>query len=159
MFTKADYVEYFELLAEKDRDMVFALQKLILQISDETVLNILQELLGQQMRHHGVVGDLFDRVLKPAIDNRQHKRDRTLGDVKLRNLDTGETLPCRCLDVSLGGLCIELSKDLPQGMYLDAEVRFSDSRRPLYRRAQIMWCCRAGSAQYKAGLRFEGSNV
>ena len=159
MFTKADYVEYVELLAEKNRGMVFALQKLIPLISDETVLSILRELLVQQMKHHGAVGGLFDRILKPAIDNRQHKRDRSLGDVKLRNLDTGETLPCRCLDVSLGGLCIQLSKDLPQGMCLDAEVRFSDSRRPLYRRAQVVWCCRAGSAQYKVGLRFEGSNV
>jgi hypothetical protein len=159
MFTRADYMDYFQLLAEKERAMVFHLQKLVGEISDEYILGIFQDLLREERLHYEAVGELFAKLFKPAIDKRQHTRDWSLGDVKLRNLDSGETMACRCIDVSPGGMSIELSRDVPQGLLFDVEVRFFDARRPVFRRARSAWTCRTDAGQYKAGLQFEDTKV
>ena len=159
MFTKADYLNYVELLAEKERDMLFGLHSLLEQVSDEAVAGQLRALLKEKQEACEQVSRLFGRLFGLAAEQRRYKREPALGEAKLRNLETGETVTCRCLDISLGGLCVQPAAELPQGLLLAVEVRFFESRRPVVRRATVRWCRRAEDGQYRAGLQFEATRA
>jgi hypothetical protein len=159
MFTKADYLNYLDLLAEKERDMIFGLHSLIDQVSDEAVAEQLRGLLREKQEGSDEVSRLFGRLFGLAAEQRRYKREPALGEAKLRNLETGEMTACRCLDISLGGLCVQLSAELPPGLMLALEVRFFESRRPVVRRATVRWCRRTENGQYRAGLQFEASHA
>ena len=155
MFSKADYLNYLCVLEEKERDMIFGLHRLLDQVSDEAVAGQLQFLLKEKQEAYEEISRLFGRLFGLAAEQRRYKRDSALGDVKLRNLESGEATPCRCLDISLGGLCVQVSTELPKGVLLALEVRFFESRRPVVRRATVRWCKQTEDGQYRAGLQFE----
>ncbi len=159
MFTKSDYLNYLDLLAEKERDMMFGLHRLIDKVSDEAVAGQLRDLLREKQEASGEVTQLFGRLFGLAAEQRRYKREPALGEAKLRNLESGEMAACRCLDISLGGLCVQLSAELPQGVLLALEVRFFESRRPVVRRATVRWCRRTEDGRYRAGLQFEASQA
>jgi hypothetical protein len=155
MFTKADYLNYVHSLAEKEREMMLGLHHLIEQVSDEAVAGQLQVMLREKQMASDEVNRLFGRLFGLTAEQRRYKREPALGEAKLRNLETGETDTCRCLDISLGGVCVQLPNELPQGLLLALEVRFFESRRPVVRRATVRWCRRTEDGQYRAGLQFE----
>lgn len=159
MFTKADYLNYLDLLAEKERVMMAGLHSLIDQVSDETVAGQLRALLREKQEASGEVTLLFGRLFGLAAEQRRYTREPALGEAKLRNLESGETATCRCLDISLGGLCVQLPNEMPQGVLLALEVRFFESRRPVVRRATVRWCRRTEDGRYRAGLQFEASQA
>ena len=155
MFTKAEYIEYFEMIAEKERAMVFNLTWLMSRISDRELLEELEPMLRDELRHHEVVGDLIDRIIKPLHEGRVGVRRRLLGDALLRDPASDRVLSCQCLDVSAGGLCVQLSDEVEQGGSFEVEVRFCASAKPFAARVRVAWCREAGEAFYKAGLQFE----
>ena len=159
MFTKADYLNYVYSLAEKERDMMFGLHHLIDQVSDEAVAGQLRALLREKQEASEEVSRLFGRLFGLGAEQRRYKREPALGEAKLRNLESGETTACRCLDISLGGLCVQLPTELPQGVLLALEVRFFGSCRPVVRRATVKWCNRTEDVQYRAGLQFEAPDA
>lgn len=154
MFTKADYLNYLFVLSGKERDMLSGLNWLLERISDETLAEQLRKLLREKQESHDAVNEIFTGLFGLAIEQRRYKRDPALGDAKLRNLASGKTIDCRCIDISLGGLCVEVSVDLPQGVLLAVEVRFFESRRPVMRRGTVRWCSRSENGQYRAGIEF-----
>ena len=155
MFSKTDYLNYLYVLAEKERNMMFGLHRLIDQVSDEAVAGPLQALLREKQAASEEIGRLFGRLFGLAAEQRRYKREPSLGEVKLRNLETGQSTTCRCLDISLAGLCVQLLTELPEGLLLALEVRFFESRRPFMHRATVKWCSRTEDGQYRAGLQFE----
>jgi hypothetical protein len=144
MFTKADYLNYVDMLADKERAMVFGLQCLLDRVSDEQLAEQLRSLVLEKQETYQEVSGLFCRLF-----------GLSLGEAKLRNLATGEAITCRCLDISLGGMCVESAAELPQNALFALEVRFFESRRPLMRRATVRWCNRTDEGLYKAGFQFE----
>ncbi len=115
MFTKADYLNYLELLAEKERDMMFGLHSLLDQVSDEPVAGQLRALLREKQEAYEAVSRLFGNLFGLAAEQRRYKREPALGEAKLRNLETGEMTTCRCLDISMGGLCVQLRPNCRRG--------------------------------------------
>ena len=155
MFTKADYLNYLDLLAEKERNMIFGLHLLLDQVSQESVAEQLRALLREKQEAYPDISMLFCSLFGLPAEQRRYKRDPALGDVKLRNLESGKMTTCRCLDISMGGLCVEALTELPQGLLLALEVRFFESTRPVLRRAVVRWCQRTQDGRYRAGLQFE----
>jgi hypothetical protein len=155
MFTKADYLNYLYVLSEKERDMMSGLHRLQGQVADEALAAQLHTLLREKQESYEGASRLFGRLFGLAADQRRYKRSTALGEVKLRNLESGETASCRCLDISLGGVCVQLAAELPQGLRLAMEMRFFESRRPVVRRGAVRWCSRTADGQYRAGIEFE----
>jgi len=115
MFTKADYLNYLYVLSEKERDMMAGLHRLQGLVADEALALQLRTLLQEKQESYEGASLLFGRLFGLAADQRRYKRSPALGDVKLRNLESGETASCHCLDISLGGLCVQLAAELPPG--------------------------------------------
>jgi hypothetical protein len=155
MFTKADYMNYLNLLAEKERDMMFGLHRLLDQVSEVSVSEQLRTLLQGKQEACQDVSRLFCSLFGLPAEQRRYKRDPALGNVKMRNLESGETATCQCLDISMGGLCVQVLNELPQGLLLALEVRFFESSRPVLRRATVRWCNSTRDGRYRAGLQFE----
>lgn len=155
MLTKADYIDYLHLLGEKERNIISVLQDLLERVSDKAVAETLQNLVREKHEACEAVTRLFESLFGLHGEQRRYKRSPALGDVKLRNLETGETIACRCLDISLGGLCVQSASLLPSDVLLALEVRFFESRRSIVRRARVRWCTRTDSGRYRAGLQFE----
>ncbi|MBN2108046.1 MAG: hypothetical protein JW832_11530, partial [Deltaproteobacteria bacterium] len=89
MFTKADYLNYLDLLAEKERDMMFGLHRLLDRVSDEAVAGQLRALLREKQEASEEVSRLFGKLFGLAAEQRRYKREPALGEAKLRNLESG----------------------------------------------------------------------
>ncbi len=155
MFTKTDYLNYLFVLSGKERDMLSGLNWLLERVDDEALSGQLRILLQEKQEAHDEVNRIFSGLFGLTVEQRRYKRDPALGDAKLRNLASGKAIDCRCIDISLGGLCVELSAELTKGVLLALEVRFFESRRPVMRRGTVRWCRLMESGQYRAGIEFE----
>lgn len=155
MFTKADYLTYLALLSEKQRSMILILEGLIGQMAGNPLAVELKALLQEKQRAYEAVDHLFGRLFGLSVEQRRYQRSPALADVKLRNLESGEMIVCRCLDMSLGGLCVQLPAALPLGVLLAMEIRFFESGRPLVRRGTVRWCRQTEDGGYRAGFQFE----
>jgi hypothetical protein len=159
VYSKADYLNYLDLLAVKERDSIFGLHQLLEQVSEEPVAGQLRTLLRNKQKAYQDIIRLFSSFFGLPAEQRRYKREPALGDVKLRNLESGEMTTCRCLDISLGGLCVQVQSQLQPGLLLALEVRFFESARPILRRAAVRWCNRTREGSYRAGLQFEATQT
>ena len=82
MFTKADYLNYGCLLQEKEHAMVFGLQQLLEQVTDEAVARQLRALLREKQEAAEEVIRLFGKMFGMAPELRRYKREPALGEVK-----------------------------------------------------------------------------
>lgn len=155
MFTKTEYAQYFHMIAEKEQAMVFALEQLIPTITDVALSFELEDILRQELAHNKLVCELIDRVMNPPSEARACARVHMLGEVQLVRENGGEPTAGHCLDLSLGGLCVEIGAVLEPGACLDVNACFYESGRSISHRAVVSWCRQAGPDRFRAGLRFE----
>lgn len=155
MFTKAEYAQYFQMISEKEQAMVFALEKLIPNITEVALSFELEDILRQELAHNKLVCELIDGVMNPPTEARASTRTHVLGEARLSRGSGGEAIVGHCLDFSLGGLCVEVGDQLAPGTRFDVAARFYETGRSSSHRAVVSWCRQAGPGRFRAGLRFE----
>jgi rubrerythrin len=62
MFTKADYIEYFEQIAAVEKDMMLKVQKAIKSIDDKDICATLKSVSEDEARHYAYVKELIDAL-------------------------------------------------------------------------------------------------
>jgi len=155
MFTKAEYEQYFQMIAEKERAMVFALERFIPSVSDVALAFMLESILHEELAHNRLVCELIDRVMNPPSEARMKSRTHILGKARLTATAGGEKISGHMLDYSLGGLCVELAVQLQTGDCFDAAAQFYESGKKIDRSVSVSWCKQVGPNRYRAGLAFE----
>ena len=78
--------------------------------------------------------------------------------------DAGEIVTCKTLDVSRGGLQVQLDQELTVGAILHIGVQMPDEPDPLYLAGSVEWCIREDETgnQWSAGFRLmnaHGSDI
>ena len=154
MFTRDDYIDYFEQISSHERAMAFKQYQIIERIQDEEIIATLKSILKDEVRHNHIVGMLFDRYIKPAIENRRSERDRTLGSITFHEVDADRELTGFCLDISMGGSCIQTKTAVSEGLQVELTIFLIDRQTEIKRRGIIQWCRQTGSETYQCGIEF-----
>lgn len=154
MFTKEDYIEYFELIAETELTMVYSIKEVESKISDPHIKNILDSIFKDELNHYKIINELFDAFIRPVIEARKYKREPFLGEVVCRNTRTDEQIKARCLDYSLQGIGIETDKHLNTDDEFELWIVFFEGKKPLHRYAKLKWFKKSTSTLHKGGFEF-----
>ncbi|EKD26550.1 MAG: hypothetical protein ACD_79C01130G0006 [uncultured bacterium] len=156
MFTREDYIEYFENIASKERSMVYKINELIPKIQDEYLKNALSIILLEEMYHHKLISILFSKYIYPKIEARKIERDYALGDALLKNIETGLTIKIRCLDISLSGIGIETELQMKIGDAYEINLHLFDGGKTIHlSNGKLKWFRKSSSTFYKGGIEFE----
>ncbi len=100
------------------------------------------------------------QALKPT-DKRRHSRIKCRLNVSIRRINDKLSFDAICVDVSLGGMGIELidTSDTPTKICLndlvEIWIHFSGDSTPIYRKGRIVWFKKIDSLYYRGGIRFE----
>ena len=155
IFTKEDYREYFNSIAEKEKEMSFALEKLMEKIKDKKKLIILKSIAEDEARHYAEVKNCFDRVLqKVEVERRGSKRDYKLGYVQIKVLKTNEEFQAKCIDICLTGLKIETEHKLETGNELELEVTFLNTTETYHYHGSLVWINQVKPDLYAGGIEY-----
>ena len=64
MFTKADYLEYFQQIASFEQEMIFKLDRCIKLIDDDDIRLRLKAVSADEARHYSFIREIIDDVDK-----------------------------------------------------------------------------------------------
>ncbi len=140
MFTKEDYREYFEAILAKERQMVFNLREIKARVEDANILEILEMIAEDEAKHYSYVRDIFDQVLlEDVAEQRKFVRENFLGTVKMKDQNTGEEIAGRCLNISEGGMCVEVERALKIGDSFEVWIELFDKKGIIHCLGKLRW--------------------
>jgi hypothetical protein len=160
MFTRDDYNGYFEQIASLERLMIYRLQETMPLIDDPAIKRPLQEVADDERQHYNFIRTIFDSILFEGDDDRRRFfRNHRLGKVKVKIPGDGVILEGYCLDVSEGGLCIELEQKIAHKGAVEVWADFFDAAAPFHGFGEMAWGVEInpklsmGKIRFKAGIR------
>lgn len=143
----------FELYAESLKAMASVLDGLASQAEGPELRPALQELLADVLDQWEETGDLLDTLATPAVEGRRSQRIRVLGSAVVRSEggvldDSGQ-----CVDLSVGGLRLQVNQPLTPGQRYELEIRMFGAESPALHTTRAVWCqARPHAGGYWAGF-------
>ncbi|NJD08659.1 MAG: PilZ domain-containing protein [Methylococcaceae bacterium] len=132
------------------------LEKLIVKVEDPAVSKTLRNLLTDTLMQGDELGAVADALCRPGTENRRKNRIRAMGDVRLRAGNGTRELEGHCLDLSLGGVCVNLEHALEPGERWNLEIRLYGASSPMRIAGKVSWCRRhADSHDHRVGFEFQ----
>jgi hypothetical protein len=132
------------------------LERLIVKVEDPAVLKTLRNLLTDTLMQGDELGAVADALCHPGTENRRKSRIRAMGEVSLRTDGSAQNLVGRCLDLSLGGVCVNLDRALEPGELWHLDIRLYGASSPMRIMGRVSWCRRhADSHNHRVGFEFQ----
>lgn len=145
MFTREDYIRYFEQLAHVERKMIYIVNDTIAQLTDERIINSLRKIAADEVKHYSFILDLLATQLEFGKNSEQRlsARESALGSVDLTPAEgAGSSSGFRgyCSNLSKTGMCLESARPFRPGENYNLNIRPYDSSGPvLERRGRVVW--------------------
>jgi hypothetical protein len=140
MFTKQDYVEYFQQIASVERMMIYRVSDILLEMENMDMRSPLESLLEDEKKHYSIVLGIFDDLLlEDQDDRRKFRREHFLGKVKMKVNDSGENLEGYCVNISEGGICIEFDEHIYPDALVELWIDFFDGRESQHHVGKLAW--------------------
>lgn len=132
------------------------IEKLLVKVEDPTILKTLRNLLTDTLMQADELGTVIDELCHPGTENRRKSRIRAMGEVRLSDQGGTQQLSGRCLDLSLGGVCVNLDRALQPGEIWQLDIRLYGASSPMRIVGRVSWCRRhADSHNHRVGFEFE----
>ena len=132
------------------------LEKLMVKVEDPAVLKTLRNLLTDTLMQGDELGAVLDSLCRPGTENRRKNRIRAMGDVRLHADDGHRELEGHCLDLSLGGVCVNLDRALEPGERWNLDIHPYGASSPMRIAGRVSWCRRhADSHSHRVGFEFQ----
>jgi hypothetical protein len=160
MFTREDYIRYFEQLAHVERKMIYLVNDMVAQLSDEQVINNLRRIAADEAKHYTFILDLLSAHLEFSKhgEHRLSVRAHTLGPVDLTvsgGAASGGGFRGYCSNLSKNGMCLESSQSFQPGETYSLKIMPYDHHGPaLERKGRVVWM-REILDFYIGGIAFE----
>lgn len=160
MFTRKDYIRYFEELAHVERKMIYLVNDAIAQLSDRRVINGLRKVSADEGKHYALILDLLARQLElgESSEQRLNERENALGSVELTPLEeacSSAGFRGYCSNLSKTGMCLESAKPFRPGEKYTLNIKPYDPHEPaLERKGRVIWM-REILDFYIGGIEFE----
>jgi hypothetical protein len=145
MFTREDYIRYFEQLAHVERKMIYIVNDTIAQLSDERIINRLRKVAADEAKHYSFILDLLATQLEFGKNSEQRlsAREHALGPVDLTPLENaGSASGFRgyCSNLSKTGMCLESARPFRPGENYNFNIKPYDHHGPaLERKGRVVW--------------------
>ncbi len=145
MFTREDYIRYFEQLAHVERRMIYLVNDTIAQLSDESIINNLRKVAADEVKHYSLILDLLAAQLEFGKNSEQRlsARENALGPVDLIPLEgAGSSSGFRgyCSNLSKTGMCLESEKSFHSGEKYTLKIKPYNHPVPvLERKGRVVW--------------------
>jgi hypothetical protein len=160
MFTREDYIRYFEELAHVERKMIYLVNDTIAQLNDKRILHNLERVAADEAKHYSFILDLLATHLEfnEHGEHRLNARAHTLGPVDLEDLESsasGAGFRGYCSNLSKTGMCLESAKSFRPGERYSLKMKPYDPHGPvLERKGRVVWA-REILDFYIGGIKFE----
>lgn len=157
MFTKEDYVTYFDQIARVERKMIHSVYDLLSKLSGPEVARVLEKIGDDEVRHYGYVFKIFPLIGgRRELEKRRVSREYCTGAILLRHFQdrTDEGVKAYCVNLSNEGICLECDRALKPGEEWDLEVRLFDKNDAIVRHGKTVWSKEVEPGLYISGIVF-----
>lgn len=155
MFSRQDYLKYFDQIAHVERKMIYGTYDLGLEVDDPAITRVLQKIGDDEVRHYGYVLKMLREITgEEHVESRGEPREYCLGVILLRNAE-GQRNRAYCVNLSKSGICLESERELPVGTIWDLEIQLFGKAEALTRRGKIVWSKKMEEQFYIHGIAFE----
>ena len=156
MFTKADYVNYFDQLARVERKMIYRSYDLGLEVADVTVARVLKKIGDDEVRHYGYVMKMLRHIEAPGVlEKRRQAREYCLGILRLSFPGSqANELKAYCVNFSDHGVCLEYEQSEPVEATCDLVIHLFGKEEALRRRGKFVWSKEVEPGFHIAGVEF-----
>ncbi len=145
MFTRNDYIRYFEELSHVERKMIYVASDTMVQLNDPHVKNSLSRVVADEAKHYSYLLELLADSLDLGATREQRlsRRENSLGQVELKSIGgEGSGLESRgyCVNLSRGGICLESATQFQQGdQYLLRIKLYDNAGAVMERKGRVVW--------------------
>jgi hypothetical protein len=155
MFTRQDYIGYFESVEIQERTMIYRLYDFMHTLSEGYLKEALTEIANDEVIHYSFLKNLLNTALRAGHDQRRWQRENAFGTISITGAGEKNAHEMYIVDASEGGLCIEGQAALSVGARVDVrgETFTKDTR--FNSPARIVWVRKILPEHYICGLDFE----
>lgn len=157
MFTREDYIRYFEELLQVEKKMIYFVNDMIAQLKEPRLIHNLERIAADEAKHYSFIQDLLAAHLEFSQhgEKRLNVRAHTLGPVDLEPLDGSAGFRGYCSNFSKTGMCLESSRPFHPGEKYSLKIKPSDHSGPaLEKKGRVVWM-REILNFYIGGIAFE----
>lgn len=166
MFTREDFIEYFEQISMLERDMVYRMFRLRALAKDKNLTEALSPIFEDEIRHYTYARLVLDSILVGDIyEGRKHRRQHSFGEILIKANDLEKPVYAKCVDLSRGGVGIESAQSLKIGQAVEVWIDLYREGKTVYSKGKVMWMREikftilGGSKEhfYLGGIKFDES--
>ncbi|MFH0986332.1 MAG: PilZ domain-containing protein [Candidatus Omnitrophota bacterium] len=156
MFTKADYVNYFDQIARVERKMIYRSYDLGLEVADVTMSRVLKKIGDDEVRHYGHILKVLRYIEVPgALEKRRQAREYCLGTLQLSFPEPeANELRAYCVNLSDRGVCVEYEQSHHVEGTCDLVIHLFGKEDALRRRGKFVWSKEVEPGFHIAGVEF-----
>lgn len=155
MFTRQEYLEYFESVEIQERTMVYRLYNFLPKVKEPYLVSAFEGILGDEIGHYAYLKKMLNKLFRNHEEDRRWEREHTFGLVEVKDNETNQIHSLYIVDSSEGGMCLEGEV----GLKIDTRVHvlgetFSKDKH-FNKNATVVWSRKILSEHYICGVRFE----
>ena len=156
MFTRSEYLKYFELLALKERAMIYNVHDLMKSIQDKTFITNIKKIAIDEIQHYSYIQWMMNalELEKGFGEKRKHRREIIFGNIKMVHVENYSHLKARCINISVSGMCIESAQPLINGDSFEFMIDLYDKDETLHFFGKIVWAIKIDPVPYTAGIQY-----
>lgn len=157
MFTRQDYIDYFDQIARVERKMIYGVHDLAEQLQVSEWARILQKIGGDEIRHYGYILKIIPLIDDPKqFEQRRVSRKYCLGNIKMHRWkdSRGEKITTYCVNLSKTGVCLEGNQAFLPGEKWELEIHLFGKKSAMVRRGKVVWSKEIEPDFSMAGISF-----
>lgn len=159
MFSKQDYIQYFEQIACLERKKIHRTTDLLGLVRDAYVSGIMKGLCADAGRRYSLIADLLESksFSSNVADKRLVNRRSALGKVRLIYKEMGlfKELAAYCVNFSHQGLCFESEHPMTVGAHYEVRISLFEEAEPITCKGKIKWVKEILPGFFVAGMQFD----
>lgn len=160
MFTKQDYIHYFEQLGHVERYMLCNISNMLVRLTDPQIKNALQKISEDEIKHYAFVLGVFAWALEPdrVQERRMSAREHSLGTVGIQSLEKENHAPFQgyCVNLSKNGICLESVQTFRAGEHVLMKIKwYNRSDADIERSGKFIWAKEIVPGFFISGVEFD----
>ncbi len=160
MFTREDYLNYFESIVLMEKKMVYLVADIITQLTDESIMRALEKVGADEYRHYDSMMKVIVDVLYQGEYNKQLELNAySLGEVVLKSKSNNTEIVGYGVTVSDKGFGLVTEQPLDVDAQYEVSGALYDDFSEITRLCNVQWSKELHPAKYLIGMQYELTSV
>ena len=157
MFSKEDYYEYFEVIEEREKAMIFIAKRIKDKADDPKIIDAANRILLEEAEHYKLARKLFEFLARGKLEERGAERRPVIGEVRIKECATNAETFATYSDISETGIEVLVGKRLSVGDTLELAIVVEEGKDYSHRFGTVVWVKRIENnpeRKFSAGIKF-----